>query len=151
MMGHEMDGDERAVDRAGRAVDADEPAVERKGRSHALSADHGFTLMEMVVAVFVVAVMIAVVTPHLMGAGSRAETVACEQDQQMIRAALAEYQLLYHAWPAGNTTDQLQELVDAQLLDSVPTEPSGGNFVITESANQATVSCDVHGELDNAS
>lgn len=108
--------------------------------------------MEMVVAVFVVAVMIAVVTPHLIGAGSRAKAVACEQNQRMIRAALTEYQLLYNTEPQGNTSQQLQALVDAELLQSIPREPDGGTYIINDTdANQISVSCSIHGELGSGS
>jgi prepilin-type N-terminal cleavage/methylation domain-containing protein len=110
--------------------------------------DKGFTLLEMVIAVFIISVMIAVVMPHLMGAGKRAQAVACEQNQRMIRAALAQYDLLYHTYPAGTTMEQLQALKDAELLQSIPTEPNGGHYIIHDSGvNDVEVTCDVHGTL----
>ncbi|MCL6453173.1 MAG: prepilin-type N-terminal cleavage/methylation domain-containing protein [Alicyclobacillus sp.] len=110
--------------------------------------EQGFTLMEMVVAVFIVGVMMAVATPYIAGAGQRAETTACEQNQRMIRAALSEYDLLYHQYPSGNSLQQLQELQAANILESVPRDPGGGNYVIADSdPNNVSVSCDVHGEL----
>lgn len=104
--------------------------------------------MEMAVAVFIVSVMTAVLVPHLLGAGQRAQAVACEQNQRTIRAALSEYYLIHHAYPQGDTQAQLQTLVQEQLLDAVPDEPSGGQYTISDSdpAN-VTVSCTVHGEL----
>ncbi|MCL6637655.1 MAG: type II secretion system GspH family protein [Alicyclobacillus sp.] len=107
----------------------------------------GFTLLEMVVAVSVLAVMMAVAAPHVVGVGQRAEAVACEQNQRQIRAALAEYQLIYHTYPTGDTNTQLQALVNAQLLDAVPAEPAGGHYQITINGSQAGVTCDVHGTL----
>ncbi|MCL6516170.1 competence type IV pilus major pilin ComGC [Alicyclobacillus sp.] len=110
----------------------------------------GFTLLEMVVAVFVLAIMMSVVAPHVMGVGKRAEAVACEQNQRDIRAALDEYNLLYHRYPTGNTEEQLQALVDAQLLDSIPREPAGGHYQLDTTGNAAVVNCDVHGVLGNS-
>jgi prepilin-type N-terminal cleavage/methylation domain-containing protein len=107
----------------------------------------GFTLMELVVAIFIVAVMAAVVTPHLLGIGQRAQSNACEQNQRMIRAALAEYYLIYHNYPQGSADEQLQTLKEAKLLQSIPEEPSGGHYTITETGDDVEVSCDVHGEL----
>ncbi|SFU89595.1 type II secretion system protein GspG [Alicyclobacillus macrosporangiidus] len=110
----------------------------------------GFTLLEMVVAVLVLAVMMSVVAPHVLGVGQRAESVACEQNQRNIRAALDEYQLMYHKYPAGNSDEQLQALVDAQLLDSVPRDPGGGHYILNTTGNEVVVTCDVHGELGNS-
>lgn len=110
----------------------------------------GFTLLEMVVAVFVLAVMMSVVAPHVLGVGKRAESVACEQNQRDIRAALDEYHLIHHQYPAGNTDEQLQALVDEQLLDSIPREPAGGHYTLDTTGNEAVVNCDVHGALGNS-
>jgi prepilin-type N-terminal cleavage/methylation domain-containing protein len=112
--------------------------------------EQGFTLMELVVAVFVISVLIAVTMPHLLGASQRAETTACEENQRTIRAALTEYYLLYHTYPSGNSMQQLQTLVSQQLLESIPKDPGGGNYVISDAdANNVVVSCDVHGILGN--
>lgn len=108
----------------------------------------GFTLIEMVVAVLIVAVMISVITPHLVGAGEQAQKTACEENQRTIRAALAEYELEKGNYPTGTTEEQLNALVSANILASVPQEPSGGNYVINDTdANNVTVSCDVHNQL----
>jgi prepilin-type N-terminal cleavage/methylation domain-containing protein len=111
--------------------------------------EDGFSLMELVVAIFVIAVMAAVVSPHLLGIGQRAQVNACEQNQRLIRAALTEYYLIYHKYPEGTTEEQLQTLRDAKLLQSIPQEPDGGHYEIQETDNGVEVQCDVHGELGN--
>ncbi|CAM3797835.1 competence type IV pilus major pilin ComGC [Alicyclobacillus pomorum] len=116
-------------------------------RAATRTGEAGFTLMELVVAVFIVAVMAAVVTPHLLGIGQNAESNACEQNQRMIRAALSEYYLIYHNYPQGTADEQLKTLKDAKLIESIPEEPSGGHYQITETDGEVEVSCDVHGEL----
>lgn len=118
------------------------------GQSQSRRAPWGFSLIEMVVSVSVFAVMMAVVIPHLLGIGVKAQAVACEQNQRMIRAALTEYYLENHVYPNGDTNQQLQTLVSAQLLDSVPQEPSGGSYLIDDAnGTTVTVSCSVHGTL----
>lgn len=110
--------------------------------------EQGFTLMEMVVAVFVMSVMMAVLMPHLLGAGTRAQTTACELNQRTIRAALSEYYMIHHAYPTGDTNTQLQALQASQLIESVPKEPAGGNYVIDDTdPNNVVVSCDIHNTL----
>lgn len=111
-------------------------------------AEYGFTLMEMVVAVFVISVMMAVLMPHLLGASTRAQTTACELDQRTIRAALSEYYMIHHAYPTGDTATQLAQLQSNQLIDAVPKEPAGGNFIVDDTdPNNVVVSCSVHGTL----
>lgn len=113
-----------------------------------VTKEYGFTLMEMVVAVFVMSLMMAVLMPHLLGAGTRAQTTACEMNQRTIRAALSEYYMIHHAYPTGDTTTQLQTLQASQLIESVPREPAGGNYLINDSdSNNVVVSCDIHNSL----
>ncbi|QQE76994.1 competence type IV pilus major pilin ComGC [Alicyclobacillus sp. SO9] len=111
-------------------------------------AEEGFTLLEMVVAVLIVSVMTAVIVPHLTGIGDRADKAACAQNQKAIRGALTEYYLIYHQYPAGDTSEQLQTLVEDKLLESVPKEPSGGSYEIDDTdPTQVVVMCSVHGAL----
>ena len=118
-----------------------------EAKSHS-RAEQGFTLMEMVVAVFVMSVMMAVLMPHLLGAGTRAQATACEMDQRTIRAALSEYYMIHHTYPAGDTEAQLQTLLDNQLIDSIPKEPAGGAFSINDiDVNNVMVTCSIHDAL----
>lgn len=120
-------------------------------RNRQTQTEHGFTLMEMVVAVFVVSVMMAVLMPHLLGAGTRAQAAACEMNERTLRAALTEYYMIYHVYPTGDTQAQLQTLKTSQLIESVPKEPSGGNYTISDTdPNNVTVECSVHGILGNS-
>lgn len=112
--------------------------------------EHGFTLMEMVVAVLIVSIMTGILVPSLIGAGKRAQTEACEANQRTIRAALSEYYLEYNAYPTGDSATQLQTLVTAHLLQAVPVEPDGGTYVVNDTdPNNVVVSCSVHGQLGN--
>jgi len=114
------------------------------------NSDAGFTLMEMVVAVLVVAIMTAIVMPHLLGAGKRAQAEACGQNQREIRAALIEYDLEHGNYPVGSSIEQLQSLVSDQVLDSIPIEPDGGNYIITDTnTSNVIVSCSIHGTIGN--
>ena len=125
-----------------RKVDGKNAVLSRSG------GDRGFSLVEMVVAISVFAVMMAVVIPHLLGIGVKAQAIACEQNQRMIRAALSEYYLEHHSYPTGDSETKLQALVTDGLLDSVPQDPSGGTYDITDTdPSSVTVDCSVHGSL----
>lgn len=117
-------------------------------KSRRCSGSYGFSVLELTVAVFMIAVMTAVVMPHLLGAAKTAQSVACAQNQQNIRAAMTEYEVEYHHYPTGNTDEQLQALLDARLLNQIPQEPDGGHYLIgIADSNGVEVSCDVHGSL----
>ena len=112
--------------------------------------DQGFTLIEMVVALFIVSVVMAIAIPGLQKAGESAAITGCEGNQKMIRAAMTEYYLDHHQYPQdGNSAAILTDLKQNGYLESTPKCPSGGQYVITIAANDQsfTVTCTVHGEL----
>lgn len=115
--------------------------------------EDGFTLIEMIVALFVVSVVMAIALPNLQAAGTRAAITGCEGNQRMIRAALAEYYLDNHHYPQESTVaGDLADLKAGGYLATTPVCPSSGQYVITVSADgtSVTVSCTVHGELGDA-
>jgi prepilin-type N-terminal cleavage/methylation domain-containing protein len=99
---------------------------------HCECGSSGFTLIEMMVAVFVVSIMMSVIVPHLLGAGKRAQDTATAQNEKTIRAAIEEYYLVHHVMPTGNTSEQLTALVQDELLDSVPDNPPGESYIISD-------------------
>lgn len=114
------------------------------------NANRGFTLVEMVVALFIVSVMMAVAIPNLQVAGAHAARTGCEANQRMVRAALTEYYLDHHGYPTDSTTDAIvADLKQNGYLDSTPTCAAGGSYTITIASDglTSTVSCSTHGEL----
>lgn len=110
----------------------------------------GFTLVEMIVALFVVSVVMAIALPNLQAAGVKAAMTGCEGNERMIRAALAEYYLDHHAYPQDSTAVAvLSDLKTSGYLATTPVCPSGGSYIITVSSDGTSVivSCTVHGEL----
>lgn len=115
-----------------------------------LRGQRGFTLIELAVAVFVISVLIAIALPNLRAAGEKAQKVACEGNQRLLRAQLENYYLTEKGYPPGATDqDRLTNMVTAGYLQSVPTCPNGGAYTITVSPDHTsvTVSCTVHGTL----
>lgn len=110
----------------------DSHAKEKQGEA-------GFSLLELMVSVVIVAIMISVITPELMGATRRASTTACDGNVRTITAALSEYSLIHQSLPTGNTTQQIQALVTDQLLSK---DALNGSYAIDDSdASNITVTC----------
>ncbi len=111
----------------------------------------GFTLIEMMVAVFVVSIMVSVIVPHLLGAGKRAQETAVTENEQTIRCAIEEYYLIHHTMPNGNSVDQLNSLVADQLLDSIPVSLTGETYQIDDAdVNHVVVTIEVKDTKNNA-
>ncbi|WAH38980.1 type II secretion system protein [Alicyclobacillus dauci] len=101
--------------------------------------DGAFSLLELMVAVAIVAIMVGVLTPHLMGATEQARQTACDGNTKTISAALAEYNLMHFSLPSGDTNAQLTALVANRLLDN---SALTGHFTIDDvDPNNTTVSC----------
>lgn len=101
--------------------------------------ESGFSLLELMVAVVIVAIMIGLITPQLMGASKEATSTACQGNTKTITAALAEYDLVHQALPTGDSQAQLQALVTDGLLGS---DALSGNYAINDTdANNIIVSC----------
>lgn len=102
-------------------------------------ADSGFSLLELMVAVSIVAVMVGMITPHLMGASKRATSTVCEGNTKTIQDALAEYDLLHQTLPTGDSEAQLATLVSEQLLSN---DALNGNYTINDTdPNNIAVGC----------
>lgn len=103
------------------------------------TSEAGFSLLELVVAVSIVAIMVGVITPHLVGASTRATSTACRGNEKTITAALAEYKMIHGSLPSGDSLAQIQALVSDQLLAN---DALNGNYVIDDTnSDDITVSC----------
>ncbi len=99
----------------------------------------GFTLIEIMVVVVIIAILGALVGPRLLGRTDEARVVAARQDIATIMQALKLYRLDNHRYP---TTEQgLRALVerptagpaapgwkDGGYLDRMPTDPWGNGY-----------------------
>jgi prepilin-type N-terminal cleavage/methylation domain-containing protein len=86
----------------------------------------GFTLMEMLVVLFIIGVILAIAVPNLKAAGEKAREQADQANRHLIAAQADHYYLEYGEYPAS-----VDELVKKGYLRSVPTCPGGkGKYVI---------------------
>lgn len=94
------------------------------------TGEQGFTLMEMLIVLFIIGVIIAIALPNLKSAGERARDKADLANRRMIGSQADNFYLERGRYPLT-----VQELVNAGYLRTVPTCPGGkGRYVIQQGA-----------------
>jgi general secretion pathway protein G len=78
----------------------------------------GFTLVELMVVLAVIALLLSVVVPDYMGRMRRAEEAVLQQNLALMRDALDK-----HYADAGKYPTSLEELVAKRYLRSIPNDP----------------------------
>ena len=78
----------------------------------------GFTLVELMVVLAVIALLLSVVVPDYMGRMRRAEEAVLQQNLSLMRDALDK-----HYADAGKYPTSLEELVAKHYLRSIPKDP----------------------------
>jgi len=78
----------------------------------------GFTLIELMVVLSVIALLLSIVVPDYMGRAKRAEEAALQQNLAVMRDALDK-----HYADAGRYPSNLEELVAKRYLRSIPKDP----------------------------
>ena len=95
-------------------------------RSH---GENGFTLIEMLVVLFIIGLILAIAIPNLKAAGLKAQEKADIANRQMVPAQRISI-LEYGEYPT------VEELVKRGYLRSIPPCPSGnGKYVIHPEPN----------------
>jgi len=78
----------------------------------------GFTLIELMVVLAVIALLLSVVVPDYMGRMKRAEEAVLQENLSVMRDALDK-----HFADAGKYPSNLEELVAKRYLRSIPKDP----------------------------
>ncbi|PTX65023.1 competence protein ComGC/general secretion pathway protein G [Melghirimyces profundicolus] len=104
--------------------------------------ERGFTLIEMLVVLFVIGVIIAIALPNLKAAGESAQMKACEANRKLIGSQADNYYLELGSYP-----DSVAKMKQRGYLRTVPTCPAKGKYVIRKNAPvEKRVHCTVHGD-----
>lgn len=102
--------------------------------------EQGFTLIEMLVVLFVIGIIIAIAIPNLRSAGETAQKRADEANRKLIGAQVEQYYLENGSYPTS-----VKELVNKGYLRSEPKCPGGtGYYKIHKQVNLSSeqrVSC----------
>jgi general secretion pathway protein G len=78
----------------------------------------GFTLVELMVVLAVIALLVSIVAPRAIGGVARAEEAVLRQDLAVMRDALDK-----HYSDAGRYPAALQDLVAKRYLRNIPVDP----------------------------
>jgi general secretion pathway protein G len=78
----------------------------------------GFTLVELMVVLAIIALLVSIVAPRYVGRVTRAEEAVLRQDLALMRDALDK-----HYTDAGRYPGTLQDLVAKRYLRSIPNDP----------------------------
>jgi len=86
--------------------------------------EEGFTLIEMMIVVAIIAILVAILVPNFMRARAQAQTAACEANLKEIATILELYQTDHQQYPAGNNTPVTIADTDlAAYLKQNPVDP----------------------------
>lgn len=86
--------------------------------------ERGFTLIEMMIVVAIIAILVAILVPNFMRARAQAQTAACEANLKEIATALELYQTDHQMYPTATNTDVTSS--DASIgpyLRQTPVDP----------------------------
>ncbi len=90
--------------------------------------ERGFTLIEMMVVVAIIAILVALLVPNFVRARAQAQTAACEANLKEIATALELYDTDNQSYPNFNGTalGQSADPSFSQYLQQIPVDPAAG-------------------------
>lgn len=107
--------------------------------------ERGFTLLEMMVVVAIIAILAAILIPNFTRARAQAQTAACLGNMKMLATALELYYTDKQTYPAASTQQVTPAWTSANMngyLNAVPEDPAagpGGYYTLTtQSATSGT-------------
>ncbi|HEV7179963.1 MAG TPA: prepilin-type N-terminal cleavage/methylation domain-containing protein [Candidatus Baltobacteraceae bacterium] len=87
-------------------------------------SERGFTLIEMMIVVAIIAILVAILVPNFIRARAQAQTAACEANLKEIATILELYQTDHQTYPTGNNTPVTIADTDlAPYLKQTPVDP----------------------------
>src|SRR5689334_25338781 len=78
----------------------------------------GFTLVELMVVLAIIALLVSIVAPHYTGRITKAEETVLQEDLNQMRDALQK-----HFADTGRYPETLEDLVNKRYLRNIPNDP----------------------------
>ncbi|HEY5425936.1 MAG TPA: prepilin-type N-terminal cleavage/methylation domain-containing protein [Candidatus Tumulicola sp.] len=110
----------------------DEPGL----RTNDPSPQKGFTLIEMMIVVSIIAILVSILVPNFVRARAQAQTSACESNLKEIATAIELFQTDNDRYPASGTVDSSNDDLQPYLRQT-PVDPAAGTgafytFTVTD-------------------
>ncbi len=107
----------------------------------------GFTLVELLVVILVLAILMAVALPLYLGAVSDSQKKTCRANMQTIANACQAYRTrsATHAYPAALADLTTDANADLQALPSCPANAGSYLYTVDSTTNQIGIACPGHG------
>jgi general secretion pathway protein G len=96
------------------------------GKTSRCRRESGFTLIEVMVVVVILAILATIVVPRIMDRPDQARVTKARQDIRAIEAALNLYRLDNFRYPS---TDENLDMLVPKYLDRVPEDPWGNSYL----------------------
>jgi general secretion pathway protein G len=90
-----------------------------------MEKQRGFTLIEMMIVVAIIAILVSIVVPNFIRARAQAQTAACEANLKEIATAIELYQTDNDQYPASGTVDGTNTALQP-YLKQIPVDPVAG-------------------------
>lgn len=113
-----------------------------------LKKNGGFTIIELLVVIVVIAILIALTLPNLFGLQRRARDDTRKNDLKNVQSALETYFNDNNAYPAA-----LSSLV-SNYINAIPKDPKGTNYTYAPAPAGCTTACTSYtlsAQLENTS
>lgn len=101
------------------------------------TTEKGFTLVEMLVVLFIIGIIIAIALPNFLEASKKANVQADKANRRMISMQVENYYLDH-----GNYPKSIQDLVSRKYLRTVPDCPGdAGKYKLVIKSGEPQVIC----------
>jgi prepilin-type N-terminal cleavage/methylation domain-containing protein len=105
----------------------------------------GFTLVEIMIVVAIIALLAAIVIPNLLRAGARSQATACINNLRQLDTAIQEFSVEAgkHVGDIINYPNDLTPYVKLNRNGVIPPCPSGGLYTLNTVGNQPSAFCSI--------
>jgi type II secretion system protein G len=88
-------------------------------------SERGFTLIEMMIVVAIIAILVSILVPNFIRARAQAQTAACESNLKEIATALELYETDNEHYPNSGTVNPANTALQAYIKQT-PVDPAAG-------------------------